>query len=227
MDLHLFSSPGKNDIRYILDAARPYLEPWDDPLVAYLPAASLTNEWEGYTEKAFHGLARVASLNTELQTLAEMESILRGATLVYIPGGNTFLLNHRLHLSKLFDFLAKKITAGLPVIAFSAGTVLCGPNILTSKDMNMVGSTYFNGLNLVPFNFSVHYPEDEFDQAERDEWLHEYHVFHDNPLILMADGSYVFVQGKKVRLVRGEAWIWRKGEEKHQLEAGKVIPAVQ
>jgi dipeptidase E len=223
MNLHLFSSPGKDDIRYILEAARPYLEPWEDPQVAYLPAASLSDEWQGYTEKAFRGLARVETINTELQAQAEMEAILRRAALVYIPGGNTFLLDHRLHLCKLFDFLGKKITSGLPLIAFSAGTILCGPNILTSKDMNMVGGSYFNGLNLVPFNFSVHYPEAELSRVEKDEWLRDYHVFHDNPLILMSDGAYICVQGKKTRLVRGEAWIWRKGEEKQKLEPGELI----
>ena len=28
--------------------------------------------------------------------------------------------------------------AGLPLIGFSAGSIVCGPNILTSKDMNTV-----------------------------------------------------------------------------------------
>jgi len=34
MNLHLFSSPGKDDIRYILAAVRPYLEAKDEPVVA-------------------------------------------------------------------------------------------------------------------------------------------------------------------------------------------------
>ena len=67
-----------------------------------------------------------------------MEAILRRAAAVYIPGGNTFLLNHRLHAGGLLPYLRKKIQTGLPVAAFSAGTILCGPNILTSKDMNTV-----------------------------------------------------------------------------------------
>ena len=50
----------------------------------------------------------MAIINTELQTLLEMEAILREASLVYIPGGNTFLLNHRLPISKIMDYLRKK-----------------------------------------------------------------------------------------------------------------------
>ncbi|MGD0877497.1 MAG: Type 1 glutamine amidotransferase-like domain-containing protein [Anaerolineales bacterium] len=154
MNLHLFSSPGKEDIRYVLEAARPYLEGKDDPVVAYLPAASLAGTYQEYTEKAFCGLARVATITTELMTLPEMEQVIRNATLVYIPGGNTFLLNQRLHLSNIKEYLRKKVTAGLPLIGYSAGTVLCGPNILTSMDMNMVESPHFSGLNVTPFNFS-------------------------------------------------------------------------
>ena len=225
MNLHLFSTPGKDDIRYILEAARPYLEDKDDPVIAYIPAASLGDTYQGYTEKAFRGLARVATINTELMTMPEMEAIIRNAALVYIPGGNTFLLNHRLRISNIMEYLRKKVMAGLPLIGFSAGTVLCGPNILTSKDMNTVESTHFGGLNVTPFNFSCHYPEDEFGRLEKDEWLGEYHVFHDNPVVLLADGAYVRVEGKKTQLVQGQAWILRKGQEKQKLAAGMHIVA--
>jgi hypothetical protein len=57
----------------------------------------------------------------------------------------------------------------------------------------------------------------------KDEWLSDYHFFHDNPLIMLSDGAYVKVDGKKTTLVRGEAWIWRKDQEKERLEEGKLI----
>jgi dipeptidase E len=223
MNLHLFSSPGKDDIRYILAAARPYLEAKDEPVVAYIPAASLGGTYQEYTEKAFRGLARVVTLNTELMALPEMEAAIRTAALVYIPGGNTFLLNHRLHISKVMEYLRKKVTAGLPLIGFSAGALLCGPNILTSKDMNTVETPLFTGLNLTPFNFSCHYPMDEIGRLEKDEWLAEYHVFHDNPIIMLADGAHLRVDGKKTHLMEGPAWILRKGQEKESLTVGKQI----
>ena len=223
MNLHLFSTPGKDDIRFILEAARPYLEGKDHPVVAYLPAASLGGTYQEFTEKAFRGLAHVATLDTELMTLLEMEALIRSAALVYIPGGNTFLLNHRLHLSNILDYLRRKVSAGLPLIGFSAGTVLCGPNILTSNDINTVESTYFGGLNVTPFNFNCHYPEDEIARLEKDVWLSEYHVFHENPVVMLADGAHVRVEGKKTQLVRGPAWILRKGQEKQELVAGKQI----
>jgi dipeptidase E len=223
IQLHLFCIPGRDDIRYILQASRPYLEGREDPVVAYLPAASLSSTYQEYTENAFRGLARVATIDTELQTLPEMEAVLRDAALVYIPGGNTFLLNHRLHLCKIMDTLRRKVTTGLPVVAFSAGTVLCGPNILTSNDMNIIPTSYFKGLDATLFNFNVHYPEDPISRADKDEWVIEYHVFHDNPVLLLADDAYIRVDGKKTILERGNAWILRKGQEKEKLAPGIPI----
>lgn len=223
MDLHLFSNPGDN-IRNVIEASRPYLENKDEPTVAYLPLASLYAEkWLDDNERAFKGLARLETVNAELMTQKEIEEIIRRAALLYIPGGNTFLLNHRLHASGVMPYLRKKIQAGLPLVGFSAGTVLCGPDILTSKDMNTVETPHFDGLNLVPFNFFVHYADDGYGQSVHDDWLADYHFFHDHPVILMSDGAYVKVDGKKTILVRGEAWILRKDSEKERLEKGKSI----
>jgi dipeptidase E len=228
MELHLFSTPGENnDLRYIIEASRPYLEDKDDPIVAYMPLASLYAErWMEFNEKSFRGLARLEMINAELMTQKEIEDVLRRAALVYVPGGNTFLLNHRLHVSGVMPYLRKKIQAGLPFVGFSAGTILCGPNILTASDLNTVGTPHFDGLNLVPFNFFAHYPDDRYGQSRDDAWLEDYFFFHDNPVVMLSDGAYVEVDGKKTTLVRGNAWILRKGaEEKERLEPGKTFTA--
>ena len=223
-NLHLFSSPGKDDIRYVIEASRPYLKDRDDATVAYLPLASLFAErWQTDTEDAFKSLARLETINAETMSLTQMEDIVRRAALVYIPGGNTFLLNHRLHVSRLMIFLRKKVQAGLPVVAFSAVAILCGPNILTSKDMNTVETSQFDGLTASPFNFFAHYAMDDYGQSVHDDWLSDYHFFHDNPVIMMSDGAYVKMDGKKTTLIRGEAWILRKGQEKEKLEENKLI----
>src|SRR5512141_2542173 len=113
-NLHLFSSPGRDDLRYIIEASRPYLEGKPDATVAYLPLGSLFAErWQEFTADSFKGLARIETINAEMMSLIQMEDIIRRASLVYIPGGNTFLLTHRLHVSRLMIFLKKKVQAGL------------------------------------------------------------------------------------------------------------------
>lgn len=224
MDLHLFSSPGENDIRYVIEASRMCLKDKDDPTIAYMPLASLYAErWLELNENAFGELARLESINAELMTQKEIEDILRRASLVYIPGGNTFLLNHRLYASGVMPYLRKKVQSGLPLVAFSAGTILCGANILTSKDMNTVGTSHFDGLNIVPFNFLTHYAQDAHGQSVHDEWLSDYHFFHDNPVIMMSDGAHLRVSGRKTWLARGDAWILRKDQEKEKIELEKML----
>jgi dipeptidase E len=224
MPLHLFSMPGKDDLRYVVEASRPYLEEKDEPTIAYLPLASLYSEkWREMNESAFKGLAQIVEVNAELMTQREIENIIRDAALVFIPGGNTFLLNHRLHVCGVMPYLKKKVQNGLPVIGVSAGMIVSGPNILTSKDMNTVGTTFFDGLNATPFNFLAHYPRDGYGQSVLDDWLADYHFFHDNPVIMMCDDAHVKVDGKKTSLVSGEAYILRKDEEKEQLDEGRLI----
>jgi len=224
MNLHLFSTPGDRDIRWVVDACRPYLEDKDEPTVAYLPLASLYAEkWLEDNEKAFKNLARLEVVNGELMRQKEIEEIIRRAALVYIPGGNTFLLNHRLHVSGVMPALKRKIQAGLPFVGFSAGMILCGPNIITSKDMNTVQTPHFDGLNVSPFNFVAHYDADVYGQSAHDDWLMDYHVFHDNAVLMLNDGAYIKVDGKKTTLVRGDAWVLRKDSEKEKLEVGIAI----
>lgn len=225
INLHLFSTPGDRDMRWVVDACRPYLDDKDEPIVAFLPMASLNvNQWLEYTVREFKGLAEIDLIDTERMDLPKMEAIIRKARVVYISGGNTFLLNQRLHLSGLMPFLRKKVQAGLPVVGFSAGAIVCGPNILTSKDMNSVEANRFDSLNATPFNFLAHYDADAYGQsAVHDDWLSDYHVFHDNPVIMLCDGAYVKVEGKKTTLVRGDAWILRKDLEKEKLVVGGAI----
>lgn len=224
MHLHLFSTPGKNDLRSIVDASRPYLEEKDEPVIAYMPLASLYAErWRRLHDEAFQGLGTLVEINTELMSQKEIENVLREASLVYIPGGNTFLFNHRLHLSGVMPYLKRKVQTGLPVVGFSAGMVVCGPNILTSRDMNTVETPHFDGLSASPFNFLAHYPLDAYGQSIVDDWLGDYHFFHDNPVVMVCDDGYIKVDGKKTSLVRGEAYILRKDQEKERLEEGRVI----
>lgn len=223
MNLHLFSMPGKDDLRYVVEASRPYLEDKDEPVIAYMPLASLYAEkWREMNESAFQELGQVVEINAELMTQREIENIIRDASVLYIPGGNTFLLNHRLNASGIMPYLKKKVQSGLPVVGFSAGMIVCGPNILTSKDLNAVETSHFHGLNATPFNFLAHYPKDAHGQSVLDEWLRDYHFFHDNPVIMLCDDGYVKVDGKKTSLVHGEAYILRKDEEKEQLQKGLI-----
>ncbi len=221
MELHLFSTADpERDLQWAVKVCRERLRDRDGAIVAYLPLASLSAaRWLARTQRAFDGLAQIEAIDPETMELGAMEGVLRGAALAYIPGGNTFLLNHRLHTGGLMAYLRKKVRNGLPVVGVGAGAVICGPNILTSNDLNLVPTPHFDGLDASPFNFHVDYVDDVF----RDAWLADYHSFHDNAVIMLEDEAYLKIDGKKTVLARGSAWCWRAGAEKERLTSGEAI----
>ena len=85
--------------------------------------------------------------------------------------------------------------------------------------MNAVETNFFEGLKASPFNFYAHYTDDPF----QDVWLSEYHTFHDNAVLMLRDGAYVKVDGRKTTLVRGDAWLLRRDAEKEKLSVGESI----
>ncbi len=226
IELHLFSLPeADGDLRAVVDACRPLLDGRGrEAVIAYLPLGSLvTTRRLEQTRKLFRGLAAIEPLDSETMELESIEAVLRRAAAVYVPDGNAYLLNHRLHLSRLAPYLQKKVQNGLPLIAVGAGAVICGENILTSDDLNLVPTTYFKGLAVTPFNLHVHYEED----VRRDEWLASYHTFHDNPILLLEDGAQLKIEGKSTNLVAGAAWCLRAGQERQRLELGEPIRAIE
>ena len=221
MELHLFSAEDpESEIRWAAEIGGECLGGKADATIACLPFGSLyADRWIGTARGAFKNIAQLRLINSEMMELREMEGVLRGAALAYLPDGNAFLFNHRLHLALLLSYLRQKIRGGLPVLAAGAGAVICGPNILTADELNLVPTPHFEGLGLSAFNFHAHYEDD----PRRDSWLAEYQTFHDNPVILLEDGAYVKITNRKTTLVRGKAWCWRTAKEKERLLVGASV----
>ena len=97
--------------------------------------------------------------------------------------------------------------------------------LIDTERMDLPTMDRFDALNASPFNFLAHYDADAYGQSMvHDDWLSDYHVFHNNPVIMLSDGAYVKMAGKQTSLVRGDAWILRKDAEKVKLEVNVAIP---
>jgi peptidase E len=207
MLLHLFSTPGESFLADVTATAQQILAGLHKPLIAYLPAAAEERHFVRETKAAFRDIAEVQAIKPETHSAAQVQSVLDRAALLYIPGGNTYLAAQRLHTAGLMDDLHKRILGGLPLVAFSAGTVLCGADILTSNDTNECGCTNFAGLRLVPFNFNVHYPTvDGEERQKRDARLQAYAREHNRLVLALEDGTYVWMTNGIVKVVKGPVW---------------------
>jgi peptidase E len=216
VQLHLFSVPGEPFLADILAATRQILVGSRKPLVAYLPAAAEERHFVRETKAAFRGIAEVRALKPEIHSAAQMRSVLDRAALLYIPGGNTYLAARRLHAAGLMDDLRKRILGGLPLVAFSAGTVLCGADILSSNDTNDCGGIDFSGFGLVPYNFNVHYPSVEGEERQRrDARLQAYAMEHNRLILALEDGAYILVKDGNVKVVKGPVWKFQGQEKEH------------
>jgi dipeptidase E len=213
MQLHLFSTPGEPFLQDVLNTARELLAEKNNPLVLYLPAAAVERHFIRETQAAFRGMARVIGIKIESASPSRFQEALAQADLLFIPGGNSFLMAHRLHVAGVVSDLRERILAGLPLVAFSAGTVLCGPDVLTSNDDNDCGCTNFDGLGVVPFNFNVHVPTGSGpEREERQARLQAFSRQHRRSVLALEDGAYVRVLDRQVDIVRGNAWWVEAGE---------------
>ncbi len=227
MQLHLFSMPGEYPLRDVVAAAKLHLLAQSQPIVLYLPATSVTikGEYVDLMREAFRGLAQVEVLDLTVEVYPDFDAILERASLLCIPGGNTYLLLRRLYQSGLFGLIQQRVRQGLPLVGFSAGMLVCGANILTSNDINCCACTQFTGFGFVPYNFVAHYPGAEGPELDRvnERIVEYYHAFHTNPVLALEDDGYIRVDGRRVELVRGRGWLFEKGKAVAPLNPGRNV----
>ena len=227
MNLHLLNLPGAYPIQDIVAASQPYLAARSDPVLLYLPAATATIHLAHVevTRTAFESLAEVEILDlTQPVPSLDLERALERATVLYIPGGNTYLLLDRLYQSGAFGLIQARVRGGMPLVGFSAGMVICGPNILTSNNINVFGITEVTGLGFAEYNFMAHYPAgDDGERALRDSQIRAYHNAYTNPVLALEEDGWIQIDDQGTQVVRGGCWLFEPGREKVLLGAKEQI----
>jgi dipeptidase E len=152
-------------------------------------------------------------------------STLERADAIFMGGGNTYALLKRLREAKLLDPIRGRVEAGMPYIGSSAGSNVAGPNILTTNDWNVVGLDVFDALGLVPFNVNPHYLETDPAMAPgsetRDDRIREYHVFRDNPVVGIEEGTLIRVEDGDATVAGAHGVkLFRRGQEPVWFRAG-------
>ncbi len=120
--------------------------------VVFVPYAEF--DLDAYAARA---TARLAALGCSVESLHRQPDALAGCDAVFVGGGNTFRLLHRLYAKGLVAAIRAAVEAGLPYIGSSAGSIVAGPTIKTTKDMPILQPPSFDALALVPFQISPHY----------------------------------------------------------------------
>src|SRR5438270_2180450 len=115
-------------------------------MVLFFPFA--LHEMDSYAAKA---AARFLALGYRLASVHAIDAKKRRGTVdqaaaLLIGGGNTFRLLNALYRDDLLDVIRAKVSSGIPFIGSSAGSIVAGPTIKTTKDMPILQPPSFDSL---------------------------------------------------------------------------------
>jgi dipeptidase E len=183
--------------------------------VLFLPFA-LHNR-DAYAAKA---KARFAALGYSLKSVHETgnpQKAVDETDAIYIGGGNTFRLLKALHDSTLLEPIRRKVNGGTLFIGSSAGSIVAGPSIKTTKDMPIVQPPSFDALGLVPFQISPHYldpdPNSTHMGETQEERILQFLEENDAPVLGLREGAWLRVEGDSVMLKgMNGARVFRRGQ---------------
>ncbi len=231
MQLYLFSGGGDAILPTMAQRAAQATAGMIRPIIGYIPAASVRppTYWHDLWTAAFAAVGPLRVIDLDTTDTAAFAADLAACAAVLVPGGNTYLLARRMHrLPEIIPSLVTAVRGGLPLITRSAGTVFSGPNMLTTNDWNVFGTTQFSGLGLSPYNFNVHFTLPPPDEPEsRDFRIREYMAVNRHPVLALEERCNLAWMDGEVQVHDGTAWRYTPDGDRQPLPPGSRFTPAQ
>jgi dipeptidase E len=176
-----------------------------------------------YNRDAYSSMARerFKAMGYELDSIHTATDALQAvndAEFIFIGGGNTFRLLKALYDFNLLQSIRRRVEAGMPYIGSSAGAIVAGPSLKTTKDMPIVEPPSFAALGLVPFQISPHYldpdPNSTHMGETQEERILQFLEENDAAVVGLREGAMVRVE-RDSAVLKGStgARIFRRGHD--------------
>ena len=184
-----------------------------------------------YAARARSRFARMGLACDVLDTADEPEGAIERAEAFFVGGGNTFRLLKALQDSGAALAIARRVREGTPYIGSSAGSIVAGPSLKTTKDMPIVQPASFEALSLVEFQISPHYldpdPSSTHMGETQEERILQFLEENDAPVLGLREGGFVRVEKGEV-VVKGDrpARIFRRGAAPVEVEPGARLDSL-
>lgn len=155
------------------------------------------------------------------------EAILK-AEAIFTGGGNTFELVNQLYKKDILSTLKKVLENGTPYLGTSAGSNICGVNMMNTNDMPIVYPPSFTTLGCIPFNINAHYLDPIVGSTHKGETretrIKEFHIFNDINVLGLREGSWLEVKGDEI-ILKGDltARLFQQNKKPIELESGVKV----
>jgi len=183
--------------------------------VVFVPFAAF--ERGRYTVQTRTRLHAMGFELTSVHDVSNPQRILAEGDAVFVGGGNTFRLLKGLYDSHLLEPIRTAVEEGLPYIGSSAGAIVAGPSLRTTKDLPVVQPPSFASLGIVEFQISPHYldpdPNSTHMGETQEERILQFLEENEAPVVGLREGGMVRIENNKITL-KGSAGarIFRRGQ---------------
>jgi len=182
--------------------------------VVFLPHALYDRQ--AYATRVRDRLQAMGCTLISLHDVSNPRRALEQVDAIFAGGGNTFRLLKALYNCDLLTAIRRAVEGGMPYIGSSAGSIVAGPSLKTTKDMPIVQPPSFDALGLVDFQISPHYldpnPHSTHMGETQEERILQFLEENDAPVVGLREGGVLRVENGSVTL-KGSAGarIFRRG----------------
>lgn len=199
---------GSGYLEYILEELNVFFK--DISTILFIPYARPSGiSHDTYTDNVKEAFSKINKKVVSIHTFENPVSAIKNAQAIFVGGGNTFVLLNQLYKLNLLSVLKNVVSHGTPYFGTSAGSNICGLTIKNTNDMPIVYPPNFNALGLVSFNLNPHYIDPDTTIKHmgetRETRIKEFHVFNNQPVIGLREGSWLLVNGNSI-VLKGSLW---------------------
>jgi len=171
-----------------------------------------------YTARARERLRAMGFRITSTHDVSNPQRAVEEADAIFVGGGNTFRLLKSLYDSNLLTAIRKAVEEGTPYLGSSAGSIVAGPTLKTTKDMPVMQPPSFEALGVVDFQISPHYldpdPESTHMGETQEERILQFLEENDVPVVGLREGAVLRVENGSVTLMGSTgARVFRRSEK--------------
>ena len=235
MNIFMLSNGQMPESTTLLDHAQPTLaeslRKHHAKNILVIPYAVIRLSYDARVDSVREAFAGLDMNISGIHDHADPITAINQADAILVSGGNTWYLNKALHDNGLIGPIRDAVlNHSTTYIGWSAGAVICAPNMCTTNDMCIVDAPITDSLGFLPFHINAHYIDAVLERhmgETRDERIEEFCICNPHKSVIgIPEGTWLHLgdDGLSYHAPNGEPLTYfRFGEEKRVFTADDDI----